>query len=236
LHRLAGDLRCYLAWCAQHGLDPLAAQRPHLELYIRWMQQIRRFKPSTVSRRFPVTAGFYRTCALDGIVQHSPAGHVRRPVVPPNHPRPGSRTCSPGPCSPPPGNHRTGTISRWWRCSGCWACGPSKPPERTSPTSARSTATGCCGSAARAPRSCWYRCRQAVGRAIDRAVSSRARHPSQFPPVSPVATRAGADVLAKHPCRPGAVLDITGTGAKRAARPRSGRFLLVGKGSRAGRR
>ena len=29
------DLRCYLAWCAERGLDPLAAQRPHLELYIR---------------------------------------------------------------------------------------------------------------------------------------------------------------------------------------------------------
>jgi hypothetical protein len=39
------DLRCYLAWCAEHGLDPLAAQRPHLKLYIRWMQEIRRFKP-----------------------------------------------------------------------------------------------------------------------------------------------------------------------------------------------
>jgi len=35
---------------------------PHLELYLRWMQEIRRFKPSTVSRRFSVTAGFYRTC------------------------------------------------------------------------------------------------------------------------------------------------------------------------------
>jgi len=29
------DLRCYLSWCAERGLDPLAAQRPHLELYIR---------------------------------------------------------------------------------------------------------------------------------------------------------------------------------------------------------
>jgi hypothetical protein len=27
------DLRCYLSWCAEHALDPLAAQRPHLELY-----------------------------------------------------------------------------------------------------------------------------------------------------------------------------------------------------------
>jgi hypothetical protein len=39
------DLRCYLAWCAERGLDPLAAQRPHLELYIRPMQETRRFKP-----------------------------------------------------------------------------------------------------------------------------------------------------------------------------------------------
>jgi integrase/recombinase XerD len=80
------DLRCYLAWCAERGLDPLAARRPHLELYIRWMQEIRRFRPSTVSRRFSVTAGFYRTCVIDGILEHSPAEHVRRPSVPAESP------------------------------------------------------------------------------------------------------------------------------------------------------
>jgi site-specific recombinase XerD len=80
------DLRCYLAWCAERGLDPLAARRPHLELYIRWMQEIGRFKPSTVSRRFSVSAGFYRTCVLDGIIEHSPAEHVRRPAVPAESP------------------------------------------------------------------------------------------------------------------------------------------------------
>jgi integrase/recombinase XerD len=80
------DLRCYLSWCAERGLDPLAAQRPHLELHIRSMQEIRRFKPSTVSRRFSVAAGFYRTCVLDGVLQHSPAEHVRRPVVPAGSP------------------------------------------------------------------------------------------------------------------------------------------------------
>jgi site-specific recombinase XerD len=80
------DLRCYLSWCAERGLDPLAAQCPHLELYIRWMQEIRRFKPSAVSRRFSVTAGFYRTCVLDGLIEHSPAEHVRRPAVPAESP------------------------------------------------------------------------------------------------------------------------------------------------------
>jgi site-specific recombinase XerD len=68
-------------WCAERGLDPLAARRPHLELYIRWMQEIRRFKPSTVSRRFSVTAGFYRTCGIDGLLEHSPADHVRGPIL-----------------------------------------------------------------------------------------------------------------------------------------------------------
>ena len=75
------DLRCYLAWCAQRGLDPLAARRPHLELYIRWMQEIRRFKPSTVSRRFSVTTGFYRTIfppALRGTAHRRP--EIAEPV------------------------------------------------------------------------------------------------------------------------------------------------------------
>jgi hypothetical protein len=71
-----------------HGreADPLAARRPHLELYIRWMQEIRRFKPSKVSRRFSVTAGFYRTAVIDGLLEHSPAEHVRRPSVPAESP------------------------------------------------------------------------------------------------------------------------------------------------------
>jgi len=80
------DLRCYLAWCAEQRLDPLTARRPHLELYSRSMQEIRRFKPSTVSRRFSVAAGFYRTCVLDGVLEHSPADHARRPSVPAESP------------------------------------------------------------------------------------------------------------------------------------------------------
>jgi hypothetical protein len=53
------------------------------------MQEIRRFKASAVSRRFSITAGFCRTCVIDGILEHSPAGHVRRPTVPAESPAPG---------------------------------------------------------------------------------------------------------------------------------------------------
>ena len=80
------DLRCFLVWCAEQSLDPLAARRSHLELYIRWMQEIRRFQPSTVSRRISVAAGFYRTCVTDGVPEQSPAEHIRRPSVPAESP------------------------------------------------------------------------------------------------------------------------------------------------------
>ena len=153
------DLRCYLAWCAEHGLDPLAAQRPHLELYIWWMQEIRRFRPSTVSRRFSVAAGFYRTCVLNGVLPHSPAEHVRRPSVPAESPTLGFTHLQFEALLTAAGSRRTHAISRWWPCSARSACGSSRPQPRTSPTSAKNAATGCFGYAARAPRSSWSRCR-----------------------------------------------------------------------------
>jgi site-specific recombinase XerD len=80
------DLRSFVTWCEERGLDPLAAQRPHIELYVRWMQEVRRYKPSTISRRVAVMAGFYRTCVIDEVLAHSPAEYVRRPNVPPESP------------------------------------------------------------------------------------------------------------------------------------------------------
>lgn len=80
------DLRCYLAWCASTGRDPMQARRVDLELYLRWMQLQRHYKPSTVSRRLSIVAGFYRTAVIDGVLAQSPAEHVRRPRVPAESP------------------------------------------------------------------------------------------------------------------------------------------------------
>jgi integrase/recombinase XerD len=83
------DLRAYPCWCADRGLDPLAAGRPQVELYVRWMQEVRRLKPSTVGRRMSVVAGFYRTAVIDGYWP------TRRPTTsaghrsPRSHPRSG---------------------------------------------------------------------------------------------------------------------------------------------------
>jgi integrase/recombinase XerD len=53
---------------------------------VRWLQEVRRYRLSTVSRRASVVAGFYRTCVLDGVLEHSPADYVRRPNVPAESP------------------------------------------------------------------------------------------------------------------------------------------------------
>jgi integrase/recombinase XerD len=78
---IASDLNAFLTWCDQRDVAVMTATRVHLELYIRWMQETRRYKPSTVSRRVSVMTGFYRTAVIDGILEHSPADYVRRPVV-----------------------------------------------------------------------------------------------------------------------------------------------------------
>lgn len=77
------NLRIYLTWCDSHDLDPLTARRVEVERYLRWLHEVHRFKPSTV-RRMSVLCGFYRTCVIDGVLEHSPADYVRRPVVPAN--------------------------------------------------------------------------------------------------------------------------------------------------------
>lgn len=80
------DLRAYLVWCRERGVEPLAVSRAQIELYVRWMQEVRHFQPSTVSRRVSVAAGFYRTCVIDQVIAQSPADYVRRPNVPPESP------------------------------------------------------------------------------------------------------------------------------------------------------
>jgi site-specific recombinase XerD len=80
------DLRVFMRWCTDHDVDPLAAARIDIERYVRWLQDVRRYQPSTVSRRLSVVVGFYRVCVIDAILPHSPADYVRRPTVPADSP------------------------------------------------------------------------------------------------------------------------------------------------------
>jgi integrase/recombinase XerD len=80
------DLRSFLAWCGERDIDALSISRAQIEVWVRWMQEIRGLQPATVSRRVSVIAGFYRTCVIDGVLAQSPAEYVRRPRVPTDSP------------------------------------------------------------------------------------------------------------------------------------------------------
>ncbi len=52
------DLRTYFAWCAQRGTEVFAMTRPHLELYVRGIQEDRGYAPATTARWLSTVAGF----------------------------------------------------------------------------------------------------------------------------------------------------------------------------------
>ena len=83
----ASDLRCYLSWCAERAAWP------------RWLRGARIWSCTSAGCRRSAgsspppspgasrsLAGFYRTCVIDGLLEHSPAEHVRRPKVPAESP------------------------------------------------------------------------------------------------------------------------------------------------------
>lgn len=74
------DLKHFLGWCASKKLHPLQATRPHLELYVRWLEETG-WASSTVARRFGTVSLFFKYAALDELITKDPAVSVTRPQV-----------------------------------------------------------------------------------------------------------------------------------------------------------
>src|SRR5687768_5122133 len=152
-------LRVFLRWCADQHLDPLAAVRVDMSGTCAGCRTCRH-QPSTVSRRLSVVIGFYRVCVIDQILPHSPADYVRRPTVPAESPTLGlghlqfEALITTARLSPNPNDYALVAIL------GMLGCGSSKPAGPASATWVRSTATACCGCAAKAARWCSCRCRR----------------------------------------------------------------------------
>ena len=72
------DLRQFFAWCSDRQLRLFDAHRADIELYARDLEEHGRAK-ATIGRRLSTIAGFYRYAAEEGLIEHSPAVHVRRP-------------------------------------------------------------------------------------------------------------------------------------------------------------
>lgn len=141
------------------------------------MQEVRRFKPSTVSRRMAVVTGFYRTCVIDAVLEHSPADYVRRPVVPPESPTLGlshlqfeallTRGAGIGKRVRLRAGHNARAAGpadlRSLRRGHCRRGRGARPPR---PAGTRQGLEGCAGPLP-----------PAVGRAIDRAITGRTKGP-----------------------------------------------------------
>lgn len=74
------DLRGWWRFCELHALHVFDARRPHLELYIRALED-HGYARSTIARRLSTVATFYRWCNEEEILERNPAIHVRRPKV-----------------------------------------------------------------------------------------------------------------------------------------------------------
>jgi integrase/recombinase XerD len=69
----APDLKTYFAWCAARGTEVFEMTRPHVEVYVRWMEEQRHYAPATTAGRLSTVAGYYRFAVIDGYLDRSPA-------------------------------------------------------------------------------------------------------------------------------------------------------------------
>jgi site-specific recombinase XerD len=83
----AADLRSWLAWCTDRGVDPLGAGLHHADAYLRTLDEVgdpatgRRLAPSTIARRVSAVHGFYRYAVAHQAVTGSPFTAATRPRV-----------------------------------------------------------------------------------------------------------------------------------------------------------
>lgn len=72
------NLKLFFQWCAEVGIQPLDAKRPHIDLYMRTLEA-RGLATSTICGRFGTVALFYRYAVIDEHLDKDPTVHVRRP-------------------------------------------------------------------------------------------------------------------------------------------------------------
>ena len=72
-------LRQFTAWCWQHDHQLFDVRRVDIECFARDLED-RVQARATVARRLCTIVGFYRYAEEEGVVEHSPAVHIRPPA------------------------------------------------------------------------------------------------------------------------------------------------------------
>lgn len=76
----ARDLAQFAAWCARHGLDPLAVRRVHVDGYVEQLTADG-VAASSIVRKLAALSGFYAYGVDEELVPRNPVTRVRRPKV-----------------------------------------------------------------------------------------------------------------------------------------------------------
>lgn len=74
------DLRNYWTWAETNQLHVFDARRPHIELYVRHLED-HGYARSTIGRRLSTVASFYKWCTDEELLGRNPAANVRRPKI-----------------------------------------------------------------------------------------------------------------------------------------------------------
>ena len=74
------DLRNYWTWAEANNLHVFDARRPHIELYVRHLED-KGYARSTIGRRLSTVCTFYKWCLDEELLARNPAANVRRPKV-----------------------------------------------------------------------------------------------------------------------------------------------------------
>src|SRR5690606_7798300 len=73
-------IRQWIQWCEEVGVDPLAPERAHVEIWARTLEE-QGIARSTLAHKINVLSSFYKVLAADGVVVRNPLPAVRRPKV-----------------------------------------------------------------------------------------------------------------------------------------------------------
>ena len=72
------DLRQFVSWCAERDLPLFSVRRMDIECFARALEAKGKAR-ATVARRLCTVAGLYCYAEEEGLIDHSPAVHIRRP-------------------------------------------------------------------------------------------------------------------------------------------------------------
>ena len=75
------DLHSWFLFCADLGVDPLAASRAHVDAYARHQSEVEHRSPWTVARRLSTLSGFYQYAVSEDVIVKNPVATVKRPKV-----------------------------------------------------------------------------------------------------------------------------------------------------------